>query len=175
MAAEAWTPVTPADAEQGRQAVTRLQSNSGRVFANLTAAQAVAYLIQTVAKQLPPSAEDVETMIVDDTLRVRAVIPLRTFGADKILGPLAALASDRDTVQLSGTADVIRPGLAQLRITGITIHNLPIPSPAIPKLVAQLRHQSPAGLAPNGLALPLPPYIADIRIGNGKVTLYKNV
>jgi hypothetical protein len=134
----------------------------------------VAYLIQAGAKQFPQTAEDVQAIIVGDTLRVRAVQPLRSLGAGKILGPLASLLSDRDSVQLSGTADVIRPGLAQFRVTDITIHNLSIPRPLIPKLVALLRHSAPEGLAINGLAVPLPPYIADIRIANGKVTLYKN-
>ncbi len=170
-----WAPVTGADAERGRRAVASLKSGSGPVFANLTAAEAVAYLLQTATHQLPPSAEDVRAMITGDTLHVRAVLPLRALGAAKTLGPLAALLSERDTVQLSGTADIVRPGLAQFRVTDVRIHNLSIPAPVIPKLVAQLRRETPDGIAPNGLAIPLPPYIADIRIGNGKVTLYKNV
>ncbi len=172
--AGSWSPVTPADAERGQRIVGALRSGSGRVFANLTAAQAVAYLLQT-AKGFPPSAQNVRAMIVGDTLYVRAVLPLRSLGADKALGPLAALLGVRDTVQLAGTAEVIRPGLAQFRVTGVQIHDLPIPRAVIPKLIAQLRRESPEGLAPDGLALPLPPYVADIRIGNGKVTLYKNV
>jgi hypothetical protein len=174
-AAAIWTTITPADAEHGRQAVATLRAGSGRVFANLTPAEAVAYLIQTAAKQLPPTAEDVQAMIVADTLRVRAVLPLQSLGAAKVLGPLASLLSNRDSVQLSGTVDVIRPGLAQFRVTDVMIRSLAIPHVIIPKFVAQLRHTSPEGLASNGLALPLPPYIADIRIANGKVTLYKNV
>jgi hypothetical protein len=170
-----WTTVTRADAERGRQIVATLEAGSGRVFANLTPAQSVAYLIQNSAKQLPESAKDIQAMIVGNTLRVRAALPLRSLGAGKVLGPLASLLSDTDSVQLSGTADVIRPGLAQFRVTDVMIHDLPIPRPAIPKLIALLRHSAPAGLAPNGLAIPLPPYVADIRIANGKVTLYKNV
>lgn len=170
-----WTRVTAADAQQGGAAVAQLQSNSGRVFANLTASQAVGYLLQTVGKQLPPTAEDVQAMIAGDTLYARAVLPLRSLGVEHALGPLAALLGDRDSVEFAGTADVIRPGLAQFRLTRILIHGLALPSASIPKLVTELRRQPVPGLAPNGLALPLPPYIGDIRIANGKVTLYKNV
>jgi hypothetical protein len=170
-----WTTVTPADAERGRQIVATLKSGSGRVFANLTPAQAVAYLIQASAKQLPETAQDIQATIVGDTLMVRAVLPLRSLGAGKVLGPLASLLGTSDSVQLSGTADVVRSGLAQFRVTDFMIHDLSIPHAVIPKLIAQLRHSAPAGLAPNGFAIPLPPYVADIRIANGKVTLYKNV
>jgi hypothetical protein len=33
----------------------------------------------------------------------------------------------------------------------------------------------PAGIDDDALPLPLPAYIGDIRVANGKVTLYKNV
>ena len=33
----------------------------------------------------------------------------------------------------------------------------------------------PAGMEPNALPLPIPRYIGDIRVANGKVTLYKTV
>ena len=173
--ASEWTPVTAVDAQRGGEAVEQLQAKSGRVFANLTAAQAVGYLLQTVGKELPPSAEHVQAMIVGDTLYAQAILPLRSLGLEHALGPLAALVGERDSVEFAGTVDVIRPGLAQFRVTRVLIHSLALPSPMVPKLVTQLRRESPAGLAPNGLALPLPPYIADIRIANGKVTLYKNV
>lgn len=171
-----WSRVTEADAARGERAVTQLRTGGGRVFVNLTAAEAVAYLVQTAAKTLPPSAEDVQAMIAGDTLRVRAVVPLRDLGAEQTLGPLAALlGSGRDTVQLSGTVDLVRPGLAEFRVTNVTIQQLTVPSPVLPRLVARIRRTAPDGVAPTGFPFPLPPYIADLRIGNGKVTLYKNV
>jgi hypothetical protein len=174
-AAGEWRRVAPGDADRGARAVAMLQSSSGKVFANLSATQAVGYLLQRVAKQLPPSSQDVEAMILGDTLNVRAVIPLRDLGTDKALGPLASFLGERDTVQFGGTVGIIRNGLAQFRVTRLTVHGIALPSPAIPKLMRQLRKDAPNGVAPDALALPLPPYISDIRIGNGKVTLYKNV
>lgn len=171
-----WRKVTPSDGERGERAVTTLQSSSGRVYANLTGAEAVGYLLQRLAGQFPPSAaQDVEAMIVGDTLNVRAVLPLRELGADKALGPLASLLGERDTVQLGGTVNIVHNGLAQFRVTSVIVHGFALPSKVIPKLIGQMRHTAPDGVSPDALALPLPPYISDIRIGNGKVTLYKNV
>lgn len=170
-----WHPVTPTDAATGSSAVTSLRATQGKVFTNLTPAQAVAYLIQETAKQLPPSSTDVEAMVSGDQLHVRAVVPLRELGAERALGPLASMIGTRDTVELAGRVDLVRPGLAQMHVTKAQIHAFAVPRSILPKLVQQIRHESPDGLASDAFAIPLPSYIGDIRIADGKVTLYKNV
>ncbi|MBX6331648.1 MAG: hypothetical protein IRY91_07360 [Gemmatimonadaceae bacterium] len=46
----------------------------------------------------------------------------------------------------------------------------------IPRLLARLaRAPRPSGVAADALALTVPPYIADVRIHDGKITLYKVV
>lgn len=170
-----WQPVRPADAAAGARAVEALQAPRGKVFTNLTPAQAVAYLVQTTAKQLPSSATGVEAMVSGDQLHVRAVVPLDQLGGARVLGPLANMLGDRDTVQLAGRVDLLRPGMAQMHVTQVRVGSLNVPAQMIPRLVDQIRRQSPPGIAPDALALPLPSYIGDVRIANGKVTLYKNV
>lgn len=170
-----WHPVTPTDASAGSSAVASLRATQGKVFINLTPGQAVAYLIQETAKQLPPSSTDVEAMVSGDQLHVRAVVPLRELGADRALGPLASMIGARDTVELAGSVDLIKPGLAQMHVTKAQVHALSVPRQMLPKLVQQIRRDSPAGIAPDAFPIPLPSYIGDIRIADGKVTLYKNV
>ena len=174
-AAGVWHPVTAADASAAESAVSGLRANQGKVFANLTPAEAVAYLVQETAKQLPPASTDVQAMVSGDQLHVRAVVPLRELGADRALGPLASMVSARDTVELAGRVDLIKPGLAQMHVTRAQIHQLAIPNAMIPKLVQQIRHDAPEGIAADAFPIPLPSYIGDIRIADGKVTLYKNV
>jgi len=174
-AAGVWKPVTPADAAAGARAVQSLQAPRGKVFANLTPAQAVAYLLQETAKELPSSATGVEAMVSGDQLHVRAVISLDQLGGAKALGPLATMLGSRDTVQLAGRVDLLRPGMAQMHVTQVRVGSLNLPAQMVPRLISQIRRQSPPGIASDALALPLPPYIGDVRIANGKVTLYKNV
>lgn len=173
--ASVWEPVTPADRVAGESAVDSLRAPRGKVFANLTPAEAVAYLIQKSAGQLPPTATDVQAMVTGNEMRVRAVLSLRDLGGPRVLGPLTSMLGDRDTVQLAGTVDLIRPGMAQFHVRQLRVRSLRLPAEMIPRLVGQLRRDSPPGIAPDALALPLPPYIGDVRIANGKVTLYKNV
>jgi hypothetical protein len=170
-----WQAVTQADAGAGSSAVASLRATNGKVFANLTPAQAVAYLVQETAKQLPPSSTDVHAMVSGDQLHVRAVVPLRELGAERALGPLASMIGTRDTVELAGRVDLIKPGLAQMHVTKAQIHALSIPAAMIPRLVQQIRRDAPEGIAPDAFPIPLPSYIGDIRIADGKVTLYKNV
>jgi hypothetical protein len=170
-----WHPVTAGDASSGEAAVATLRATKGKVFTNLTPAQAVAYLVQETAKQLPPSSSDVQAMVSGDQLHVRAVVPLRELGADRALGPFASMIGARDTVELAGRVDLVKPGLAQMHVTKAQIHQFAVPSSMLPRLVQQIRHDSPDGLASDAFAIPLPDYIGDIRIADGKVTLYKNV
>lgn len=170
-----WLLVTEADASAGEKAVVGLKSGSGRAYASLTAPQAVGYLIQGLAGYFPQSAENMQAMITGDTLHVKAVVSIKDFGGAQILGPLASVLGARDTVVLAGRVSIVSPGLAQLRIVDAKIHDLRIPHAAVPKLMAQLRRKTFDGVANDALPLPLPSHIAEIRIANGKVTLYKNI
>lgn len=175
-ATRGWEPLSQAHAERGEKAIASLGQRSGPVFADLTASEAASYILFAASRQaLPPSAQNASAAILGDRLSVRANIVLSDLGGKKVLGPLASLLSDRDSIQLGGTMNVIRPGLGQFVVQDVRIGSLPIPSPLVPRLVAELRRGAvPEGVAQNGFPMPLPSYISDIRIANGHITIYKN-
>ena len=146
------------------------------MFANLSASEAASYIFLAASRgQLPPSAQSISSSIIGERLYVRTMLALNELGAKKVLGPLAGMLSERDSVTLGGTMKVIRPGLGQFLIEDVKIGALKIPSPLIPGLVAEMRRGVvPAGVAKNAFPMPLPLYIADIRIANGRITVYKN-
>ena len=122
-----------------------------------------------------PSAQNATAAVLGDRLYVKANIVLSEIGGRKVLGPLANLLSDRDSVTLGGTMNVIRQGLGQFVVQDVKIGSLAIPSALIPPLVGQIRRGTmPDGVAQNGFPMPLPNYISDIRIANGRITIYKN-
>ena len=169
-----WEPLTPEGAERARVAVASLSPRSGQSFANTKPGDLAAYVFTGISKQLPPSAEDVRAAAIDDQLHVRALVKLADFGGAKVLGPLAGFLSERDTVEFGGNFEVVRPGLAQFRVRQIKLRQLSLPNGAIPKLIAQIRRGAlPPGIAPDALPLEVPTYIGDVRVGQGKVTLYK--
>lgn len=170
-----WEPLTAAAAERGKRAVESLSQKTGPVFANLSPAEAASYIFLAATRQLPPSAKNLEASAVNDRLNVRAEVSLKDFGGAAVLGPLASLIGDKDTVQLGGTIHVIKPGSAEFVVQEMRFGQAPIPGLVIPRLIARLRKGSTDGLSDRGLAMKLPDYISDVRIENGKITLYKSV
>lgn len=171
-----WQPLTETDAERGRVAVQSLARQSGPVFANLSPAEAASYIFLVLAKQLPPSAKNAEAEIVGDRLYVRSEVDLKDFGGSKNLGPLGMLLGERDSVRLGGTINVLKPGLGEFLVQEVKLGRLDVPTSLIPRLVSQMkRGKQVEGISKNGLPMVMPAYISDVRISNGKITLYKSV
>jgi hypothetical protein len=171
-----WQPITTADAERGRVAVEALQRRSGPVFANLTPGEAASYIFLVLAKQLPPSARNAQASIVGDRLYVRSEVELKDFGGAGQLGTLGMLLGSRDSVLLGGTIHTLKPGLAEFRVQEVKLGRLQMPQSLIPRLITQMKKgKQVEGISPNGLPMVMPSYISDVRIANGKITLYKSV
>ena len=172
-----WKPLTTEDARRGRAAVEALAQRSGPVFANLSPAEAASYIFLVVAKQLPPSARNVEASIVGDRLYVRSEVDLKDFGGAGQLGALGMLLGSRDSVLLGGTIHMLKPGLAEFQVQEVKLGKLQVPKSLIPRLIAQMTRgrKKVEGVSETGLPMVMPPYISDVRIANGKITLYKSV
>ena len=171
-----WQPLTAADAARGQVAVQSLGRQSGPVFANLTPAEAASYIFTVVAKQLPPSAKNAEAAVIGDRLYVRADVELKDFGGAKSLGPVGMLLGERDSVRFGGTINMLKPGLAEFLVQEVKLGRIDVPSGLIPRLLTQMKRGKPVvGISQNGLPMVMPAYISDVRISDGKITLYKSV
>jgi hypothetical protein len=172
-----WQPLTEADAQRGQAAVLSLGRQSGPVFANLTPAEAASYIFTVVAKQLPPSAKNAEAAIIGDRLYVRSDVELKDFGGSKALGPVGMLLGERDSVRFGGTINMLKPGLGEFLVQEVKLGRIEVPNGLIPRLLTQMKQRSKPveGISQNGLPMVMPAYISDVRISNGKITLYKSV
>jgi hypothetical protein len=169
-----WEPLSPQAGARGQRAIEGLQSPTGPVFTNLRASEIASYVFQTVGHTLPTSADSVEAAVIGDALYVRAIVPVKDLAGSGALGPLGGLLNDREKISIGGSFHVIRPGLSEFQVREIKIRDFKVPSGAIPRLVAQLSHgKRPEGLAPNALPVTTPRSLADVRIANHQVTLYK--
>jgi hypothetical protein len=114
--------------------------------------------------------------VIGDRLYIRASVRLQDLGGTTVLGPLAGMLSEREQMQFGGTFHVIRPQLAEYEVKDIKIRELSIPSSMIPRVLRQTERGSrPEGLSEDGLPIVVPRYLGDVRIGSGRVTLYKTV
>jgi hypothetical protein len=171
-----WEPITPQGAERTRQMLAKLNQPSGPVFGNLSAGDVASYVFQALSRQLPPSADSVQAAVIGDRLYIRASVKLKDLGGAAVLGPLAGMLGDREQMQFGGTFHVIRPQLAEYQVKDIKVRDFSIPEGMIPRVLTQTERGSrPEGLSPDGLPLVVPKYLGDVRIANGRVTLYKTV
>jgi hypothetical protein len=167
-----WEPLSSALGAQGRAAVDAL--GAGQAYAALSAGQVASYIFLEMANSLPERAENLEAAVINDRLAVRGLVSLADIGGAKILGPLAQMISDRDTLMLSGTVNVLATGEGQFLVQELRFGSFRVPSGVIPRIVRQIDKTEDRGpMAPNAISVPLPPGVADVRVGSGLVTLYR--
>jgi hypothetical protein len=172
--ASTWQPLSPAAGARGKRAIDDLAKPSGPVFSNLTASEVASYVFQSAAHTIPATADSAEAAVIGDVLYVRAVVPVKDVAGSGVLGPLAGLLNDRERLQLGGSFRVVRPGLSEFKIREIKLRDFKVPTGAIPRLVQQISHgPRPEGIAADALPVTTPRSLADVRIANGHVTLYK--
>ena len=169
-----WQRLTPANAERGRVALQSLSRPSGPVYANLTGAEAASYIFLVVAKQLPPSLKDAEAAVIGSRLYVRSEVDLKELGGSGALGTLGAFLGPRDSVTLGGTIQILGPGRGEFLIQQVRIGRLEVPAALIPRIVSRIKPATrTAEVSANGLPMKMPAYISDVRISNGRITVYK--
>jgi hypothetical protein len=170
-----WEPITTEGAERARRALEDLGQRAAPVFASLRPGDLSSYIFVALARQLPPSAENIEAAVIGDRLHVRASVKLSDFGGAGALGPLAGFLRERETMQFGGYFHVIRSGLAEFRVTELRLGDFNVPGNLIPRLIRGFsKGARPGGVSDDGLPLVVPDYLADVRIANGRVVLYRN-
>jgi hypothetical protein len=167
-----WQPLTEEAAARARAAVESLGRSSGPVFVNLTGAELASYAVAKLARQLP-SADSIQAMVDGDRLSMRASVKLGELGGSGMLGPLAGMLGDRERLKLSGTLRVVRPGLGEFDVKEASLRDFRVPAGMIPRIMTRVARNRPDGVAPSALPLTIPRYVGDVRLANGRVTLYR--
>jgi len=173
--APTWEALTDAGADRTRSALTKLSQPSGPVFQTLSGGDVASFIFRELARQLPASTDSIQALVSGDQLSMRANVKLSDLGGAGALGALGILG-DRERVQFTGTLRVVHPGLGEFQMQDVKVRGVSIPRGMISTLIGRFGHGArPAGVDDDALPLPLPPYIGDIRVANGRITLYKNV
>src|SRR5437016_4090824 len=75
-----WEPISDSGAARARLAIQSLSKRSGPVFANVRPGDLASYIVQSVARQLPASAQNVQASVIGDKIHLRADVSLQDFG-----------------------------------------------------------------------------------------------
>lgn len=168
-----WQPLSEEGANRTAQSLKQLSSPRGPVFATLQGADIASYIALQVARTLQATSDSFAARVNGETVSVRALVDTKELGP--ALGALGTLFGGRQWIEMSGTLSVLEKGIAEFRIKDLSIGKTPVPSPLIPQLLKPLVKNRPKGLDENGLPISIPPYVGDVRVAHGKITLYKNV
>lgn len=170
-----WVPLSAAT--RGNTDLSALRKKDGPAYLTLDAAAVASMLSASFPKQLPASMAGLQIALVDDELRMRAVIDVTELAGDGTLGGvLGTVLAGRDTLRLAGTVQPLTEGIAEYRITALHVKGMDVPQRLIPAVLRTLRRGTRVdGLSDTGLALRLPPGVADVRIARSRLTLYKAV
>ncbi len=175
LASARWEPITTAGADEAAVKLQLLARRGGPAVVSLRPGEAASFLVEAFARQLPSSAEGAMVAVVDDMVYVKAEIPLEDFGGAAILGPLAGALDRRDTITIGGTFDLLDGQRAQFRIREVIMGQFSVPKPLVPKLVDMTRRGvvDESVFSQDGYPIQLPPYVGDVRISRGQVTVYR--
>jgi hypothetical protein len=170
-----WEPLTPEGAARARAALASLEGASGPAFTTLTAAELAAFAFEQAGAALPPSSDSVEAAVLGDYLAIRASVRLSELGGSSIVGPLAGMLGDREGMQLNAHFRIIRPGQGEFEVRELRLRDFRVPSGLIPRLVRQISPgERPADVSDASIPVETPLHVGDVRIGNGRVTVYRS-
>lgn len=172
--AATWQPLTPEGGARAKRLIEQLSSPSGPASVDVAPGDLAAYIVQELSATLPSSADSIRAAAIGDRLCVRAVVRTSDVADKNTLGPLAMLLGAREPVQMCGVIRILAPRRGELQVKEFRIRELGLPGPVIPRLIRQMSGgDRPADLSDDGLPLTTPAYIADVRVANGQITLYK--
>jgi len=173
--AATWEGSTDAGARRADAALRSLQSKTGPSYANVSSGDLLSYLVRQFGKEVSKVADSAQASVIGERVYVRASV--RTADIPKeIIGPLSYFMADRTRVVLGGSLRVVEPGTSEFQVKDAVVGSVRVPSAAIPALLRQLAvgNRRPR-TAPDGFEFPTPDYIGDVRVANGKITVYKTV
>lgn len=174
-----WSSLTDASTGSG-DAIASLGRRNGPAYVTLSPGDLAGFLATGIAQALPRSASDPQVAIEGNRLHIRALVNMRDLAGEGALGSALGIAlgralNDRDTLHIAGTMSVLHPGLAQYHVDKLAVRSVDIPPRLVPQLVRSMRNRVPMpdSLADDAFPIPLPASIGDVRIANGRVTLYR--
>jgi hypothetical protein len=111
------------------------------------------------AQLLPAFVDSPRVELEGSLLRLRADVPVDKLPRVSDLGEAAALLPDTAELVVSGQVLELEDGRVALAVDEVTAARIPLPKRLVPPALERLGRRDEPGLAPNAVALPLPPGI----------------
>jgi hypothetical protein len=123
----------------------------------------------------PSYVSDVTAAIEEEQLVLAGRVALQEVPGIERMGPWVSFLGDTARVTFSGRLDGLRPGAGIYFVDEVQVGALPLPGAMRDQLLAQLKGGSNGDLPANAVAFPLPNFVADIGVREGRVFLRGSV
>ena len=169
-----WAPITAAGGTRAKERIASLGRRGGPAYVTLTPTEFASYVLGSALSSVAAGDTSTQAVVQDGMLYIRTRIRLADLGGKDALGPLARMFNDTEPLMVAGTLSAVRPGLAQFRLKEVLVRELKVPRSAVGTLVKRWGPMPrPDSLASDGLPVTLPNDVVDLRLADGKITLYK--
>lgn len=169
-----WAPITAAGGTRAKERIASLGRRGGPAYVTLTPTEFAAYVLGSALSSVAAGDTSTQAVVQDGMLYIRTRIRLADLGGKDALGPLARMFNDTEPLMVAGTLSAVRPGLAQFRLKEVSVRELKVPRSAVGTLVKRWGPTPrPDSLATDGLPVTLPNDVVDLRLADGRITLYK--
>lgn len=139
----------------------------------LSQAELQSLLLFRWADSLPDYVTAPAIDLADGRIRVGATVPTRIFPALGDLDEIAPFLPDTADLAASGQFVPLDAGYVALEIHEITAARIPLPRRVIPLILDGFGRRGRAGLAPDAMAVPLPPGIATAFVSGDSLVLVR--
>lgn len=174
-----WSRASDGLARSGAGKLADLARPSGPVYTNVSAGEIAALVLAAANRLQPGSLSDVRGAVVGSELRIAARVDLSQAPGLERLGPLASLLDSPRDLEIAGHPAVREPGVGVLAVESITIDRIHVPRPVMAAFLDQLIRRDSTlrgGLeGSSAITFPLPRHVANLRMSNDGVTVYKRV
>jgi hypothetical protein len=120
-----------------------------------------------LAPKFREELDSLQVELLDGEVQVRA--RLRTARLPReLIGPLATALRPNEPVEATGPLRVLRPGVGEWAVRSFQIRDIPVPAPAVPRLISRALDEPGRETVP----WTVPAGIRAIRIHPGGATLY---
>jgi hypothetical protein len=169
-----WARITPEGGQRARDRIATLSRRGGPAYVTVTPSEFAAYILGSALSDIARQDTATQSVVQDGKLYIRTRIRLADIGGKDALGPVARLFRDTEPLLVGGTISSVRPGLAQFRLKEVAVRDIEVPRSVVGTIVKRWSPVTrPDSLATDGLPIVLPADVVDVRLANGKVTLYK--
>lgn len=163
------TEVSPELAARADDKLASLGEEAGPASVALNESELQSLIEYRWAGFLPADVADPRVGVSDGRVSLRANVATARFGEVSELREIVAFLPDTTSLHAVGSFVPLDSGRVALQVHELGAASIPVPRQLIPRVLSRFRGSGGPGVAPNAVAVPLPPGISNVFVSGDSV------